>query len=61
MNDKQRHDDPQRPKKPYTKPEVTQIPLRSEEAVLGNCKSSHSGGPVQGTCAHPTSCSTVGS
>lgn len=54
MNEKQQHDKNQRPKKPYQKPEVVQIPLRSDEAVLGNCKSSHSAGPV-----HPTSCTTT--
>jgi len=29
-----------RRKKPYVRPEVKQVPLRPEEAVLGNCKGS---------------------
>jgi hypothetical protein len=32
-------------KKPYIKPEVKQVPLRPEEAVLGGCKTSGIGGP----------------
>ena len=35
-------------KKAYTKPEVKQVALRPEEAVLGNCKSSGAG--PGGTC-----------
>jgi hypothetical protein len=31
-------------KKPYIKPEAKRFPLRPEEAVLGNCKSSVSAG-----------------
>jgi hypothetical protein len=48
-------------KKPYEKPEAKRFPLRPEEAVLGNCKSSNSGGTGQGNCAHPGACSGVGS
>ena len=47
------------PKKPYVKPEVMQVPLRSEEAVLGNCKSASTSGPVSATCM--ATCMTVGS
>jgi len=49
------------PKKTYRKPEVKQIELRAEEAVLGACKSGASAGPGSGTCTVPTACSTVGS
>jgi len=49
------------PKKPYIKPEVTQVPLRPEEAVLGNCKSSNTGGPVNSTMCSTTACMTIGS
>jgi hypothetical protein len=48
------------PKKPYVKPEVTQVPLRPEEAVLGNCKIAGSTGPVSTSCAS-THCMTQGS
>jgi hypothetical protein len=46
-------DDPKghaKQKKPYIKPEVTQVQLKPEEAVLGFCKvSTGSGGPAA-TC-----------
>ena len=48
-------------KKSYVKPEVKQIELRAEEAVLGACKSGATAGPGSGTCTVPTACSTVGS
>jgi hypothetical protein len=52
-----------RPKKPYARPEVKQVQLRPEEAVLGNCKSSGTAGPSGGDCgACPvTGCSSCGS
>lgn len=44
-------------KEPYIKPEVTQIPLRPQEAVLGFCKTnSATAGP-----GSPTDCTTCGS
>jgi hypothetical protein len=48
-------------KRPYQKPELTQVSLRPEEAVLGSCKTKSSSGPGQGTCRAPAVCSTVGS
>jgi len=48
------------PKKPYVKPEVTQVPLRPEEAVLGNCKVSMVTGPASMNCGL-TTCSSIGS
>ncbi len=49
-------------KRPYQKPELLQVPLRPEEAVLGNCKMSGGAqGPGQGTCTSPVPCSSVGS
>lgn len=42
MNDK--------PKKQYLRPEVTQVPLRPDEAVLGACKSHNISGPVSAQC-----------
>ncbi len=38
------------PKKPYMKPEVTQVPLRPDEAVLGACKTAGVSGPFSGDC-----------
>ena len=42
----------QKGKKPYLRPEVRQVQLKPEEAVLGGCKVSGSGnGPASiGTC-----------
>ena len=40
----------QQPRKTYRSPEVTLISLRPEEAVLANCKSQSSAGPVGGGC-----------
>ena len=48
------------PKKPYVKPEVTQVPLRPDEAVLGNCKSMTTSRPNAATCSSLMS-STIGS
>jgi len=49
-------------KKPYKKPEVVQIPLRPDEAVLGFCKSGAAAGPGgSSSCAHAGSCFSQGS
>jgi hypothetical protein len=45
-------------KKPYTKPEVKQIPLRPEEAVLGFCKVTGINNPVSANCS---ACASQGS
>jgi len=37
-------------KKPYLKPEVKQVQLKPEEAVLGGCKTSSAAGPARVTC-----------
>jgi hypothetical protein len=37
-------------KKPYLKPEVQQVQLKPEEAVLGGCKTSSAAGPARVTC-----------
>jgi hypothetical protein len=50
------------PKKPYTKPEVKQVQLRPEEAVLGNCKTTGFSGPSAiNICISVTPCSSQGS
>mgnify|MGYP005844456029 FL=1 len=51
----------QEPKKPYTRPEMKQVQLRPEEAVLGNCKTSGSTGPSGSNCGFPVCCSSCGS
>jgi len=48
-------------KKRYEPPRVTAISLRPEEAVLGHCKTSGTGGPVQSTCTFIGPCTSVGS
>jgi len=49
-------------KRPYVKPEIQQVALRAEEAVLGACKGTGGSGPGGGgSCRHPTACSSQGS
>jgi len=51
-------------KRPYVKPEVKQVALRPEEAVLAACKSSTGtggSGPSGGNCRTPVPCSSLGS
>ncbi len=47
-------------KKPYEPPKVTQVSLRPEEAVLGNCKFAGVAGPASATCVS-LACSSPGS
>jgi len=44
-------------RKPYAKPQIQEVPLRPDEAVLGNCKTSSSSGPAQHRCTNPSACS----
>jgi hypothetical protein len=48
-------------KTPYRKPEIHQVALRPEEAVLGACKTAGSAGPIMGSCSMPVACSSTGS
>jgi len=41
-------------KKPYEKPTLSEVALRPEEAVLGNCKTAGTPGPAMPDCS--TSC-----
>ena len=50
----------ERKKRPYVKPEIKQVALRPEEAVLGACKGTGGNGPQSG-CRRPAPCSTQGS
>ena len=51
----------QRPdeRKPYDKPQIQEVPLRPDEAVLGGCKTSSSAGPAQARCTAPSKCSST--
>ena len=51
-------------KRPYGKPEIKQVSLKPEEAVLGACKASAGvggSGPGSGNCRTPVPCSSLGS
>jgi hypothetical protein len=55
-------DEPAEPKKkPYEKPTLSEVPLRPDEAVLGNCKMPGINGPAMGDCTSFVGCSSVGS
>lgn len=47
-------------KRPYSKPQLSKVPLRPEEAVLGACKSFGLGGPASEDCMI-SMCSSIGS
>ena len=55
------NDGPQREKKPYAKPDIQQVPLRPDEAVLGGCKTASTSGPAQRRCTTPSHCSSASS
>lgn len=48
-------------KKPYEKPAIAEVPLRPEEAVLGNCKTVAVSGPAMADCSFFGGCSSMGS
>jgi len=50
MDDRPRQE-PQRIRRVYSKPELVQVPLRPEEAVLGNCKMPTAAGPGGTDCS----------
>jgi hypothetical protein len=47
------------PRKPYAKPQIEEVALRPEEAVLGACKTPSVSGPAQAKCSFPTGCSAL--
>jgi len=49
------------PKRPYVKPQIQEVPLRPDEAVLGGCKTASVSGPAQHRCNAPALCSSAGS
>jgi hypothetical protein len=48
-------------KKAYQKPTLSEVALRPEEAVLGNCKAATVSGPASGDCTSFGNCFTPGS
>jgi hypothetical protein len=62
MNLERQNDAGQR-KRTYEKPSIIQIPLRQEEAVLGNCKNNTgAAGPGAGSGCKPVgNCFSIGS
>jgi hypothetical protein len=48
-------------RKPYVKPEIKQVPLTPEEAVLGMCKNTGYTGPLKSDCQTGGNCYAVGS
>jgi len=49
-------------KRPYVKPQVKQVSLKPEEAVLGGCKVTQVNSPNTGMgyfCSFPTPCSAI--
>jgi len=48
-------------KKPYEKPEIEQVRLRPEEAVLASCKTAVSAGSLQAQCTALGGCITIAS
>jgi len=58
VSDQTRDDQADEGKRPYTKPEIQEVPLRPEEAVLGACKTATASGPAQARCTFPSACSS---
>ena len=48
-------------RRPYEKPTLSEVALRPEEAVLGNCKVPTISGPAMADCASFTGCASLGS
>jgi len=48
-------------KKTYEPPQIVQVSLRPEEAVLGNCKFLGVAGPANASCTTLPICHSVGS
>lgn len=46
-------------KRPYDKPQIQEVPLRPDEAVLGGCKTMNLSGPGQARCTAPSACSST--
>jgi len=46
-------------RKPYAKPQIQEVPLRPDEAVLGGCKTASLSGSAQHRCTIPSDCSAA--
>ena len=46
-------------KRPYAKPQIQEVPLRPDEAVLGGCKTASLSGSGQARCTMPSACKTT--
>ncbi len=58
MSDQDRNDRNE-VRKPYEKPQIQEVALRPEEAVLGACKTFSVSGPSQARCGVPAHCSSL--
>ena len=61
MDETTSKDQAEGPKRPYAKPQIQEVPLRPDEAVLGGCKTASLSGPAQHRCNTPSPCSAAGS
>jgi hypothetical protein len=59
MDDTTSKDQAEGEKRPYVKPEIQEVPLRPDEAVLGGCKTSSTSGSAQHRCNTPSACSAL--
>jgi hypothetical protein len=59
VDDSSTNDQPEDPKKPYAKPQIQEVPLRPDEAVLGACKTAAVSGPAQHRCSTSGGCSSL--
>jgi hypothetical protein len=46
-------------KRPYAKPQIQEVPLRPDEAVLGGCKTAGLSGATQHRCNAPSACAAL--
>ena len=53
MDDTTTNDRLEDTRKPYTKPQIQEVPLRPDEAVLGACKTASVSGPINATAPNP--------
>jgi hypothetical protein len=54
-------DQPGKPRKKYAKPTLSEVALRPDEAVLGNCKAVTVSGPAMADCSDVGGCASLGS
>jgi hypothetical protein len=59
MDETSSNDQAEGPKRPYAKPQIQEVPLRPDEAVLGGCKTAAVSGPAQHRCNNPSACSAL--